>query len=148
MPTPAQWLGLCLRSESDQPHEWPALAWVVRNRVEARRFPSDYQRVITQPMQFSYFNDLIRLPPEEAYKRALVGYAGDSVGSNSLQHAEQCARAVIDAPRWQSPFSPHVLWFWAPGAMKPKGSDPSWAKTYRVFSLPNLPRWKFAEDDY
>ena len=52
MPTVSEndldWLGLALRSESEQPHEWVALAWVIRNRVETRNFPNSYARVISR----------------------------------------------------------------------------------------------------
>lgn len=146
---PFEWLGLLLRSESDQPHEWIPLAWVVRNRVEEAggRYPAAYRDVILQPKQFSYFNAFIGLDPATTYDRARAGYAGDSVlwPDNDLRFAEQCAMAIMAAPRWQAPFSARVYTFWAPAAMKPAGSDPSWATDYRVLQLPGIPRWKFGE---
>jgi len=148
MPTDSQWLGLLLRSESELPHEWPALAWVVRNRVESNgRYPSTYQSAILQSRQFSAFNIAIGLPPTAAYEKVKATYAGDQTGwpDNDLTMAESCAKALLAAFRWQAPFSQRVFTFWAPAAMKPAGSDPPWATDYRVFTLPGIPRWKFGE---
>lgn len=152
MPTPAEWLGLCLRSESEQPHEWPYLGCVVRNRVESSRFASTYAEVITQPYQFSYFNDYLGLADlDQVYAAASQGYAGDDSGwpHNDLVEAVDCARWLIAASRWELPLSRRVLYFWSPRSMQPRGSDPSWARNlYRVFTpaCVDRDRWRFGQE--
>lgn len=145
----SDWLGLALRSESDEPHEWPALAWVIRNRVESNRYPDTYYEVITQAYQFSYFNQFRGIEDsEELFAVAKEGYAGDNSGwdENDFVRAKACAASVMMLPRWAAPFSHRVLYFWAPGAMVPRGSDPSWASDLKyVFTLPGNHRWKFGE---
>ena len=66
MITDAQWLGLVMRSEDDEPHAWWSLGWVVRNRLESPLYPDTYQDVIVQRRQFSYFVPFIGLAPQEA----------------------------------------------------------------------------------
>lgn len=147
----AQWLGLALRSESDQPHEWLYLAWVIRNRVEAHGFSSSYAGVITQAWQFSYFNEwtVPGLPPDEIYGEALKGYAGDKTGwaDNNLSESEEFATVFMGTSRWAAPFGPRVLHFWSPRSMRPPGRVPSWAETMRVFSMSGVDpgRWLFGE---
>lgn len=149
--SPAEWLGLALRSESDEPHEWPFLAWVIRNRVESDRFRSTYAGVITRAWQFSYFNDwtLSGHPPERIYEEALKGYAGDKSGwpDNDLEEAVECADYVINLPRWCAPFGTRVLHFWSPISMHPPGRIPTWANSMRIFSADGVDpqRWQFAE---
>jgi hypothetical protein len=149
-PTESRWLGLALRSESDQPHEWLPIAWVIRNRVESRIYPDTYAGVVTQRQQFSYFNHFQRVDgPEEIFAAALEGYAGENAGwhDNDYLHACECASAVRRMPRWMAPFSPRVFHFWSPVSMVPKGSDPAWAEDLRVFALPGIhaQRFKFGE---
>lgn len=146
-----EWLGLALRSESDQPHEWRNLAWVIRNRVEHSRFRSTYAGVICRAWQFSYFNDwtIAGDPPNEIYEQALKGYAGDKRGwqDNDYTEAVECAAKVLTEPRYQAPFGPTVLHFWSPRSMVPIGRTPSWADKMRVFSMPGVDpdRWQFGE---
>ncbi|HEX2253644.1 MAG TPA: cell wall hydrolase [Thermoanaerobaculia bacterium] len=147
MRIPAErWLGLALRSESDQPHEWEPLGWVIRNRVESSTFPSTWFGVITQRHQFSYFNDLALGDDEESYARASQGYAGDASGwpDNDLSAAVLCARALMAAPRWQAPFGPRVYNFWSPVSMRPPGRLPDWSwDRLRVFPLAGIDPWRF-----
>jgi hypothetical protein len=146
MLTDTQWLGLLLRSESDLPHEWIPLAWVVRNRVEAGRFPGSYPEVILQPMQFSYFNawTMQGMGQDQVYGQARMGYAGESSGwpDNDLERAEDCASRVLSSPRWLCPFTQLVYYFWAPAGMG--NTHPSWSRNMRRFQLPGLDRWFFA----
>jgi hypothetical protein len=51
------WLARCIYSESHRMHEQELVAWVVRNRVETRyRGEATYRDVVTDPFQFSAFN--------------------------------------------------------------------------------------------
>ena len=145
-PSPAEWAGLCARSESDQPHEWPYLVWVIRNRVEARAWPGNVRGVVTQPWQFSYFNKWrSSLDYDRIWHEATAGYAGDSTGwaDNDLDRAVACAADVLERPRWQAPFSHRVYHFWSPVSMDPQGSDPSWAERLRVFEVSGVDPWRF-----
>jgi len=127
----ARWLGLCLRSESDAPHEWWAIGWSIRNRVLSSRYPDLYQAVILSRKQFSYFNQFASLlgDPEALYAAAVKGYAGDSSGwhENDLAMAQECAAELIAAPRYHAPFGADVMHYWSPASMKPFGSAPPWA---------------------
>ena len=91
MISPEQWLGQLLQTETSQPHEWPFVAWVVRNRVEARGFPDDYEGVILERRQFSFYNDLSGTP-EEVFELAGQRYPVKA-------DAFACAVAVIGAAR-------------------------------------------------
>jgi hypothetical protein len=136
-----RWLGLCLRSESDQPHEWTAIGWTIRNRVLSTRYPNLYQAVVLSRKQFSYFNQFASLidHPDALYAAALKGYAGDSSGwpENDLAEAERCARALILAPRWQAPFGVEVMHYYSPVSMVPKGSAPPWAPAAKRLFTPS-----------
>lgn len=133
--TEIDWLGLAIRSESDQPHEFLAIGWTIRNRVWARRFPNTYRDVILQRKQFSYFNAWTGYPdkPEAIWEKAVQGYAGGP----GLDAATECAAHVIAAPAWAAPFGPDVLHYYSPVSMKPKGSAPPWAKTAKRLFTPS-----------
>jgi hypothetical protein len=141
MLTEAQWLGLCLRSESDQPHEWWAVGWAIRNRVLSSRYPDLFSAVILSRKQFSYFNSWTSsgLPVERIYEEALKGYAGDRSGwgENDLAEAQRCAAEVLAAPRWHAPFGTGFTHYWSPISMKPAGSMPSWAPSARRTFTPS-----------
>lgn len=134
-----KWLGLVIRSESDQPHEWWYIGWTVRNRVLSSRYPNLYESVILSRKQFSYFNQFESLGADRdrIYQAALKGYAGDKSGwnENDLAQAEACAREVIAAPRWKAPFGIDVMHYYSPVSMVPKGSKPAWLPAAkRVFT--------------
>lgn len=143
------WLALAIRSEDDEPHAWIPLGWVMRNRVESGSYPDSYFEVITQAYQFSYFNQFRGIEDEgDLFDAALAGYAGDAYGweDNDFAEAQRCATQIMIAPRWTAPFSHRVYYFWAPGGMVVRGTDPPWAENLRrVFTLPGLARWKFGE---
>lgn len=149
MATPAEWAGLAARSESDRPHEWPAIITVLRNRVEAAGFSSTMRGVITAPWQFSYFNQWRgEADLERVYSLALEGYAGDRFGENSRENAVECASWVLDLPRWRLPFGPRVYNFWSPISMVPRFSRPRWDFSgLREFTVPGIDpdRFIFAE---
>lgn len=136
-----KWLGLVIRSESDQPHEWLYIGWTVRNRVLNKRYPSLYESVILSRKQFSYFNQFESLGTDRMriYQAALKGYAGDSSGwdENDLADAEECAREVISSPRWKAPFGVDVMHYYSPISMVPKRSKPAWAPTAKRLFTPS-----------
>jgi hypothetical protein len=143
---PEEWLGLAARSESDQPHEWLPVMWVVRNRVEARGYPNRYNKVITQAYQFSYFNQFRGKDPSTTFPLALEGYAGECEGwdANDYNKAVEAASVVIQAPRSDAPFGPHVLNFWSPRSMVPAYSLPKWRwKELWAFQLPGIDPTRF-----
>lgn len=147
MNTPSElWLGLALRSETDQPHEWIPVGWVIRNRLEHRNYPSSYYKVITAARQFSYFNQFRGTEDESnLFEEAYEGYAGDRVGwvENDFHKAVMCAGHIIHSPRWMAPFGPNVLNFWSPVSMVPSGSHPSWASNLNWITLPGISKNRF-----
>lgn len=151
MTTEANWLGLTIRSESDQPHEWWCVGWAIRNRVLSKRYPNLYQAVVLSKKQFSYFNQFSDLlsNPSSLYAQALMGYAGDGLGwsENNLIVAQLCAADIIAASRWHAPFGTDVMHYWSPVSMK-GGLRPPWANNAkRLFTPGNIDpaRFVFAE---
>lgn len=135
-----KWLGLVIRSESDQPHEWWAIGWSVRNRVLSDRYPDLYESVILSKKQFSYFNQFAHLPSRELiYQSALRGYAGDSSGwnENDLTDAEECANEIILSPRYKAPFGIDVMHYYSPVSMKPRGAKPAWLPSAKRLLTPS-----------
>src|SRR5688572_8574152 len=128
--TEVKWLGLVIRSESDQPHEWQYIGWSIRNRVLSSRYPNLYESVILSRKQFSYFNQFENLGGDRVkiYDAALKGYAGDRSGwhENDLVHAEYCAKEIIESPRYKAPFGVDVMHYYSPISMKPVGNKPVW----------------------
>ena len=130
MITPAQWMGLCGRTESDLPQAWPYIMWVVRNRVESKRIlfgvtPEKiaagiaYESVILHPDQFSAFNGVTG-SPNEIYQKVKARHL------HLLAAAEACAEWVLATPMSGSPVSSRTYYFWAPQSMKPPGRLPPW----------------------
>lgn len=136
-----KWLGLVIRSESDQPHEWRSIGWSIRNRVLSNRYPNLYESVILSRKQFSYFNQFENLGADrlKIYEAALKGYAGDSSGwnENNLIQAETCAKEIISSPRYKAPFGIDVMHYWSPISMKPVGSKPTWAPSAKRLVYPS-----------
>ena len=146
----AMWLGLAARSESDQPHEWWPLLFVMRNRMLSPGFPDTAAGVITQAWQFSYFNKWRGSSTDEAFHHAFAEYAGDASGwsENDYTEAVKAAREVLNAGRREAPFGPKVLNFWSPRSMVPAYSLPKWNwDVMRVFALGGIDpsRFLFAE---
>lgn len=137
----AAWLGLCIRSESDQPHEWWPIGWTIRNRVLSSRYPNTYEAVVLSRKQFSYFNAFATLlgDRDALYAAAVKGYAGDAGGwsENDLKEAQLCALDVLQAKRWQAPFGQDVCHYFSPVSMKPSGSSPPWAPTAKRLFTPS-----------
>lgn len=136
-----KWLGLVIRSESDQPHEWSYIGWSIRNRVLSLRYPNLYEAVILSRKQFSYFNqfEYLGADRDRIYAAALKGYAGDSSGwpENDLVQAENCAKEVISSPRWKAPFHNDVMHYYSPISMKPVGSKPAWITSAKRLITPS-----------
>lgn len=141
MHTDAEWLGLCCRTESDRPQEWPYIAWVVRNRVESGRFPDTYRDVIRQRLQFSWFNGTVGQSDEAVWEAARRGYPARH--PELLEAATACATWVLATPREGAPFGPGVYYFWSPVSMVPTGALPSWARNLRRFTPMGLDPWRF-----
>lgn len=151
-PTPEQWLGLLLVTESNRPHEWPAIAWVVRNRVASRRFPSTVEKVVLQPSQFSRFNDwrheLAEGGPAAVWDAAC--HWSTVQGLDHLRHlAEIEATEVLDMPPGSGPFGQKVLHYYSPRSMRPPHSVPGWWWTEIVREVPvpgiDPDRFRFGE---
>lgn len=141
---------ICLASESNQVHEWKHIAWVIRLRVESKRYPSNYRSVILQPKQFSYFNpwtsgkqSALRkdsanpvLTEEQVISEALKGYAGD-IYSKWTDELRSCVMGVTSARLWECPFPLDTLHYYSPVSMRPRGSKPPWAASARLLITPS-----------
>lgn len=135
MKNPEDWLALVTVTESNLPHEYAYLQWVMRNRVESPRFPDTYRDMLMQPRQFSALNRWCsdrnqikgQLQPDEIWR--LLFASRDAVEREKLfPLALACAKEVLAAPRWRAPFDPEVLHYYSPQSMIPKGAVPAWAK--------------------
>lgn len=136
------WAGLCAVTESDEPHEWVPILWVVRNRVAAPgRFRDTVAEVVRQRWQFSAFNSTRAHADAEAFRIV-------SARNPEWTVAERAAAYVFDLPSWRAPFGHRVCHFWSRVSMVPAGSDPSWAEqAERIITLPGIDpdRFMFAE---
>lgn len=155
------WLALALISEDNEPHAYLPLAWVIRNRVESRRYPNTYREVVTQPSQFSAFNGLPAELANDFEKAAAFVLKNQPRECDSLllddgpplgSLAEEAAEASILVAqrlirRIGSPFSRRVLFFFAPGGMEAKEAFPWWwdKEVHNTIRLPGLTRWVFGE---
>lgn len=106
-----------------------AVMCVIRNRVRAGRFGSNWGAVIFQPKQFSCWND-------EDSNRALLLSLSDGMKQQPLQHLPQWLFALYAETYglaqlvYQNTILDHTggaTHYYAPAAMKPAGSMPSWA---------------------
>jgi len=122
---------LTIRSESERPHEWGPIAWVIRNRVEKpERFGQTLGDVVFAPWQFSYWNkhrDRHHMDRDVALKAALEDYPGRD--EEVVNAAMDCLQHVLwEAPRWKAPFDRDVYHFYSPISM-PAGVVPSWIES-------------------
>lgn len=138
-PASHHWLGLCILTESNDPKEWPYIAWVIRNRVESGRFKHTYEAVILQPMQFSAFNKYTSgdsnyrsFSPVQIFRDKARGFSFIEY----LFHAVDIAERIISAPRSEAPFPATVCHYYSPGSMIPRGSKPKWAYSARKLFTP------------
>lgn len=143
MRTELDWLALVLATESDREEEYPYLAIPILNRVAdtKREFKKlkTVRAVVRQPKAFSFFDMYYRTWDDETwFHNALLKYPG-----KNYEKAQQAAAEAL----WGTPHTKllaDALFFWAPAAMKPTGSDPVWSKKLRVIQIPGIDRWKFA----
>jgi len=136
----AEWLGACMASESNEPHEGPFIGWVVRNRVEAEgRYPNRYAEVIRQPWQFSYWNDYADIVRhEQAFVEASKGRI-----RHQLERAEDCARWLLEIPSSHRPIPADCFYFWSPVSMVPQGRSPKWARGLEWLTVPGVSGYRF-----
>lgn len=134
-PNDTDWLALALASESNAPHEWIPIAWVIRHRRDTGyRKKRSIVEVVLDKNQFSYFNEFTANVGMRGgiFERALEGYAG-----RLYEDALPCAAHVLAAAPWQAPFGPDVRHYWSPVSMKPRGSKPHWHGTGSRFFTPS-----------
>lgn len=144
MPTDALWLGQVLATESRMAHEWAAVAWVVRNRVESGSFGSGYEGVILRRKAFSFYNEwTLASDLGDLGADAIYALAGERLGGTPEQ-ALQAAERVLAEPRIAAPFGPRVYNYYSPRSMIPPGSVPNWDwAILRPFSLGGIDPWRF-----
>lgn len=136
---PAAWLGLAVRSESGEPHEWPFIGSVIlarADRMEAR-WPNTVHEVIVQPLQFSAFNATYG-DPDDKYAQLAAKYPADQLAA-----AQACAAWLLAVPAASRPLSKRVCWFFSPRSMKPAGKAPGWAVAMRYVLAPGVNPWRF-----
>lgn len=160
MKTPEEWAALTLVTESDQPHEWWPLAWVLRYRVASPLFPDTVKEVVTQERAFPAFNPWTRgkfkgdFPLEEVWHelwKTLDQFTREKLYPQALT----CASLVLGMGRdvkpleaWRAPFGPGVCWYYILERCIPLGQPPVWAaKTARLFTPSGIDpaRFVFAE---
>jgi len=166
MKTPEEWAALTLVTESDQPHEWWPIAWVLRYRVASQRFPDTMKEVVLQERHFSAWNPWThgkfkgKFPLEEIWHE-LWKTLDQATQEKLYPVALQCASLILPRPAtgsaptlqgqpaWQAPFGPEVCWYYSPEKMIPKGTAPTWAaKAARTFTPSGIDpaRFVFCED--
>jgi hypothetical protein len=156
-PQPHHWLGLCLVTESNQRKEWPLIAQVIYNRVDAKRFPDTVEEVILQPMQFSAFNGYTKSPEQrliwqsrrETYRhrallqdQILLAYAIDTAARVEEEAHDQGQRISDE-------ITSETYHYWSPVSMVPKGRRPAWAPSASRLYTPegvDPERFVFAEN--
>jgi len=145
-PTDADWLALCLVTESDRPAEWPAIAQVIENRLKSGRWGPNYREVVLARKQFSAFNVVSGRLTSLTYSEAW-GIVAREQGQLLLVHAGQFVGRAM-ASGWMSAITPATLHYYSPVSMRPAGSRPAWAKAAkRLYTPPGLEpeRFVFAE---
>jgi len=111
------WLARVVYSETKNPAEMEKIAWVVRNRVESRRWGSSYKKVVLSPNQFSGFSS--RDP--QYYTNIKL----DCNTNNPLwQKALVIAKKVYNAERKDRVLKNSVQHFYSPDV----ATSPFWAE--------------------
>jgi hypothetical protein len=153
-PSPADWLALCLVTESNQAHEWPCIAWTVRNRMAARRYPDTVRDVVLDRKQFSHFNAFLGFVGTEAelLEAVLAGKATKGkvkpLSRELYALAQQAAADLLEEPVWRRPFGPTVCHYWSPISMRPRNSRPTWApQAKRLFTPSGIDPGRFIYAD-
>lgn len=150
--------GLCLVTESNLPHEWPAILQVILYRVASPRYPDTVEGVILQRKQFSRLNELTGVTARPTLIYSIVAKADIGSGKISpllLAHAQDFCAWLYTAPSggpWEvtvtglvcPDISPETLHYYSPVSMVPKGSAPAWAKTAkRLYTPPGIDPERF-----
>lgn len=111
------WLARALYSETKREYEQEYVAWVIRNRVTAERYPDTYKAVVLQQNQFSGLN-----PKDEQYGINISRtFAHTGRGWDS---AVEIATAVYYASEEENILPQTVYHFYSPRAVK---AEPKWA---------------------
>jgi hypothetical protein len=148
LPLPHHWLALCLVTESNRPPEWPYIAQVIANRASSKRYPNSLRDVIRQPMQFSAFNETIKLADLQAFRGVFERHV-KPVGVVHYSHALDWAVDWVGALVISEAITLSTLHYWSPVSMRPRGSRPAWAKTAKRLYTPegvDPDRFVFAEE--
>lgn len=136
--TAREWLALCLVTETNQPHEMPAVAAVILNRLRGKGWPKEMVRVVRQAKQFSAFNATLALGDDEAF--AVVRKAqSDALYAAALA----CADDMMARPEHQWPLTSRAFWYFSPISMQPAGSIPPWAGSYVAFCPGGIDPYRF-----
>lgn len=120
------WLGRCIYSESDRPHEQRLVAWVVRNRVETRYRGGTYREVVLETKQFSAFNS-------HTPRRAHILSLDLDSPNKAWRTALDIALDVYQADGSKRPFSVATRHFYSPVSMVGR-SKPTWAEGVTALS--------------
>jgi hypothetical protein len=146
-PTDADWLALCLVTESNRPAEWPAIAQVIENRRRSGRWGKTYRDVILARMQFSAFNS--RTAGKITDYSLVFELMADHERPLLLMHAAAMAhRGPLDDAGWDNRITLATMHYYSPVSMRPAGSRPAWAKAAkRLYTPPGVDpeRFVFAE---
>ena len=146
-PTAADWLGLLLVTESNQPHEWRPIAQVVQNRMQHPRWPDTLERVILEPWQFSHFNPYqdSGLRGRELYEAVVEGEKARPIHRGWLEKGVECACWILTREPWEAPFGPGVLFYYSPVSREPQGEQPWWweEEVGREFTPSGIDPWRF-----
>lgn len=145
----ALWLGLCAATESNLPHEWPALISVMINRMEGEDWPDTGAGVVLEPKQFSYFNSWLGDTPWEV----LVNTLSDRkrVWIRPIIPAVRCAEYLLFDreyyPRMHSRATTSdpthgADHYWSPRSM-PGLAAPYWAGDKEWIAVPGIDPKRF-----
>ena len=93
-----------------------AMAWVIRNRVESKRFPNTYKEVVLQRKQFSSWNT-----NDPNYDRVV----NPDTANEWFKETMRTVRKVLNAPSSSNPL-PNVTHYYSPRSME-GGRTPDWA---------------------
>ena len=136
--TAREWLALCLCTETNQPHEMPAVAAVILNRLRSKGWPKEMVRVVRQAKQFSAFNATLSLGDDEAFAVVRKGQS-DALYAAALA----CADDLMARPEHQWPITARAFWYFSPVSMVPAGSIPPWAEKLVGFCPCGIDPYRF-----
>lgn len=112
------------------------VAWVIRNRVNDKRWPDTYYSVTTQRAQFSAW-----LPNDPNRPKLADPLAGGPKDDEAWFAAISVADRVMDAPESENPL-PGVYHYFD---VRLKDNPPSWAKGKELITMFGAPRLIFVK---